>query len=228
MKSFQLFVIINYLLREVAPLSLYTPRSRGLKLTPRLPGPPARGAHRGDDADDLYKLKGNGIMASAAAATLKSLVSFVPIDDSFQSDMAAKIKIDSVPPTSIQLDLSDIPIVGGMISGTWAKVGPLKKEPSVTVQSPKEKFNAIRNFLEFGRLEFDISGMLTTHLDVDIEANQKGVASVNFKSALIPKWPFGRSKSDWNRVTNLGTGETYYFNQVSGEAQYELPEELKL
>ncbi|KAI2492317.1 hypothetical protein MHU86_22223 [Fragilaria crotonensis] len=95
MKSFQLFVIINYLLREVAPLSLYTPRSRGLKLTPRLPGPPARGAHRGDDADDLYKLKGNGIMASAAAATLKSLVSFVPIDDSLQSDMAAKIKIDS-------------------------------------------------------------------------------------------------------------------------------------
>ena len=76
-------------------------------------------------------------------------------------------------------------------------------------------------------MEFDISGMLTTHLDVEVEANQKGVASVNFKSALIPKWPFGRSKSDWNRVTNLGTGEIYYFNQVSGVAQYEEPEELK-
>lgn len=227
MKSFHIFVLINYFLPEVAPLSLYAPRSRGQKVTPRLPGLPARAAHKSENADDLYKLKGNGIMASAAAATLKSLVSFAPIDDSRESDMAAKIHIDSIPPTSIQLDLTDIPVIGGMLSGSWARVGPLKKEPSVTVRSPKEKFNAIRKFLELGRLEFDISGMLTTHLDVEVEANQKGVASVNFKSALIPKWPFGRSKSDWNRVTNLGTGEIYYFNQVSGVAQYEEPEELK-
>ena len=228
MKSFQVFVLISYFLRGVASLNLYAPRSRGKTATLRLPRLPVRAAHKDENGNDLYTLKGNGIMASAAAATLKSLVSFVPIDDSVQSDMAAKIHIDSIPPTSIQLDLTDIPVIGGMLSGSWAKVGPLKTNPSVTVKSPKEKFSAIRKFLEFGRLEFDISGMLTTHVEVDVEANQKGVASVNFKSALIPKWPFGRSKSDWNRVTNLGTGETYFFNQVSGVAQYEEPDELKI
>lgn len=229
MKALLLVAIILNLLHGVAPLSLYTPRSKrrvshAKSITPlprELPQPAAQ------EEDESYVPRGNGIMASATAATLKTLASFVAVDDSKQSDTAAKIEINSVPPTSIHLDLTDIPIVGGMLSGTWAKVGPLKSKPSVKVGSPKDKIGAIRKFLDHGRLEFDIAGMLTTHLDVDVEPNKRGQASVMFRSALIPKWPFGRARSDWNRVTNMGTGETYYFNNVSGEAQYEEPEELR-
>eukprot|EP00545_Synedropsis_sp_CCMP1620_P000967 CAMPEP_0119016872 /NCGR_PEP_ID=MMETSP1176-20130426/14650_1 /TAXON_ID=265551 /ORGANISM="Synedropsis recta cf, Strain CCMP1620" /LENGTH=311 /DNA_ID=CAMNT_0006970421 /DNA_START=111 /DNA_END=1043 /DNA_ORIENTATION=+ len=170
----------------------------------------------------------NGILNSATAATLSLMASFVPPDTTATSDQAAKVVLSSFPPTSIQLDLRDIPLLGGMISGTWAKVAPLQtttiKQPSsIVVSSPTDKFGAIRNFLDRGRLEFDVGGLITTHLDVDVEPNdQGGFAQIRLSSKLIPKWPFGRTdaKSKWNRVTNMGNGETYYFDSVSGETQY--------
>lgn len=215
------------------------PRAGGaLQLPPRInmPTPPqlmmlSNNQNTDTKVEQQPKLRGNGVINSATAATLSLLASFVPPDTTAGSDQAAKVTLQSFPPTTIQLDLSDIPLVGGMISGTWAKVAaPLKsnKPPSIVVASPTEKFGAIRNFLDRGRLEFDIGGLLTTQLKVDVEPNdQGGEALIRLSSKLIPKWPFGRTtKSNWNRVTNMGNGETYYFDSVSGQAQYEEPDEF--
>ena len=240
MCSLQLLLLIALItghLPNAASLTVLKPRPTMRKspsvkeigyIIPRLPRLPAKPS-KNHVTEESYKVPSHsGIMASAASATFKSLASLIPVDNVAQSSAAAKIEIESLPPTSIQLNLTDIPVVGGLLSGTWVKLDRSlsQTKPSVTVRSPKDKLLAIRKFLDLGRLEFDLSGLLTTHVNVDLEANQRGVATVTLTSALIPKWPFGRSRSDWNKVTNMGTGETYYFNQVSGEAQYEKPDEL--
>jgi hypothetical protein len=212
------------------PASAAPPRGGTLQLPPRITMPePPQMMRLNNNEEERTKMRGNGVFNSATAATLSLLASFVPPDTTAGSEQAAKVTLQSFPPTTIQLDLRDIPLLGGMISGTWAKVAPLKKTtPSIVVASPTEKFGAIRNFLDRGRLEFDIGGLITTHLNVDVEPNdQGGEALIRLSSKLIPKWPFGRNtKSNWNRVTNMGNGETYYFDSVSGEAQYEEPDEF--
>lgn len=182
----------------------------------------------GQNEEEIKPLQRNSLVNSATAASLQLLTSFVPKDETELSDSAAQIDLNYLPPKSIQLDLRDLPIIGGMLSGTWAKVAPLKQgKPSIVIGSPKDKFAAIKNFLDRGRLEFDLGGLVTTHLNLDVEPNQKGYAAVKLRSNLIPKFSFGSTrKSDWNRVTNMGNGETYYFNSVTGESQYEEPREL--
>lgn len=206
--------------------------SSALQVPPRKlqpPSPPMMMLMDNDDEEVTPPLKRNSVLNSATAATLSLMASFVPPDNTASSEQAAKVSIQSFPPTTIQLDLQDIPLLGGMISGTWAKVGPLKKsKPSIVVESPTEKFGAIRGFLDQGRLEFDIGGLIKTHLNVDVEPNDKGgQALIRLSSKLIPKWPFGRNtKSKWNRVTNMGNGELYYFNSATGETQFDEPEEF--
>lgn len=85
-------------------------------------------------------------------------------------------------------------------------------------------------------MEFDVNGkILSTHLDVDVAANEPGVAKIRVTSNLIPKLPFtnlassavgsptGGKESAWNVVTNLGSGESYYFNAKTGATQLERP-----
>jgi hypothetical protein len=159
----------------------------------------------------------------------------------FASDVAAQISLDRLPPTSISIQIGDLPVVGSLLSGTYTKVtdGSIK-EPSITIKSPKDKVKAISSIATGGHLEFDVGGKVSTHLDVDIAADEAGTAKVVVKSNLIPKLPFknmassinggspisGGKESQWNIVTNLGNGESYYYNAKSGVTQFSRPDKI--
>lgn len=143
------------------------------------------------------------------------------------SATAAQVSLNSLPPTSISVEIKDLPVVGDLLSGTYTKVkdGSVAN-PSITIKSPKDKVKAIKE-LTGGHLEFDVNGVLATHLDVDVAADQAGVAKIRVASNLIPPLPFknpasgfsatdslpkGGKESPWNVVTNMGSGGM--FNQL--------------
>jgi hypothetical protein len=112
-------------------------------------------------------------------------------------------------------------VVGSLLSGTYTKVADGSiKQPSITIKSPSDKVKAISEIATGGHLEFDVSGLLSTHMDVDVSAEEPGVAKVRVASGLIPKLPFknlasastgsptGGKPSPWNMVTNMGSGGT--------------------
>ena len=82
------------------------------------------------------------------------------------STTAAQIELTSVPPSTVELSIGDLPIVGPMLSGTYARVDPqaaalvenaLGKGPkraSVVITSPSDKASALRELAAFGHLEF--------------------------------------------------------------------------
>ena len=104
-----------------------------------------------------------------------------------------------------------------------------------SIKSPKDKVGAIKEATG-GHLEFDVDGILATHLDIDVAADEAGVLTAKVKSPLIPQLPFknsassapaasGRS-SNWFMVTNMGDGEVYYFNSKTDVTQTEKPAKL--
>jgi hypothetical protein len=165
-----------------------------------------------------------------------------PLPAQATSNAAAQISLDSLPPTSISIQIQDLPVVGNLLSGTYSKVadGSIAK-PSVVIKSPKDKIKAISSLATAGHIEFDINGsFLNTHLDVDVAADEAGTANVVIRSNLIPQLPFknaasskttsstiigknGGKESSWNIVTNMGSGESYYFNAKTGDTQFERP-----
>jgi hypothetical protein len=180
-------------------------------------------------------------MISSAILSM-SLVA-APFPAHATSNAAAQISLDSLPPTSISIQIQDLPVVGNLLSGTYSKVpdGSITK-PSIVIKSPKDKIKAISTLATTGHLEFDINGnILTTHLDVDVAADEAGKANVVVQSNLIPKLPFknvasssssskqiggGGKESVWSVVTNMGNGESYYFNAKTGDTQFERPERI--
>ena len=135
--------------------------------------------------------------------------------------------------------------MGKLLSGTYSKVPDASlnlgknKEPSVVIKSPSDKVKAVQSAVTTGHLEFDVSGILNTHVDIDIAAEQAGVLRARVASNLIPKLPFtnnaasasatsptGGRESAWNMVTNMGSGETYYYNEKTGATQYMKPDKL--
>ena len=81
----------------------------------------------------------------------------------------------------------------------------------------------------------DLDGILATHVDIDVAADSAGTLTAKVSSPLIPKLPFKNSASsapakgkasDWNVVTNLGDGATYYFNTKTDETTYDKPSKL--
>lgn len=177
--------------------------------------------------------------ATAAATAALSVLLSTGTLPAVASDTAAQISLDRLPPTSISIQIGDLPVIGSLISGTYSKVpdGSIAN-PSIVVTSPKDKVKAISTIATGGHLEFDVGGKLSTHLDVDIAADEAGVAKVVVKSNLIPKLPFknmassaigtptGGKESQWNIVTNLGSGESYYYNVKSGVTQYARPDKI--
>jgi hypothetical protein len=156
------------------------------------------------------------------------------------SPMAAQISLDSVPPTTISVQIGDLPVIGSLLSGTYAKVDTPVDKPSVTIKSPQDKIKAISSAATTGHLEFDVGGKMgiSTHLDVDVAADEAGVARIRVASGLIPKLPFKNAASastttvakgkasQWSIVTNLGNGESYYFNTKTGETQFDKPDKI--
>ena len=115
--------------------------------------------------------------------------------------------------------------MGKALSGTYAKVARLKQKPSIQIGSPKDKLGALQQAADTGNLQFGVNGIFQSILDIQLQPNQPGVAPVEIKSPLIPKLPFGRRKSDWSKVTNMGNGDVYYFNARTGESQLDKPHE---
>jgi hypothetical protein len=159
--------------------------------------------------------------AAAAASVALSTMLLLSGEPAFASSTAAQISLNNLPPTSISVQIQDLPVVGSLLSGTYTKVADGSiKTPSVTITSPSDKVKAISEIATGGHLEFDVSGLLSTHMDVDVSADEPGVAKVRVASGLIPKLPFknlasgsagsptGGKPSPWNMVTNLGSGGT--------------------
>lgn len=113
------------------------------------------------------------------------------------SKTAAKISLTSLPPTAIDVEIGDLPVIGNILSGVYTKVDsvPGGGPAAITIESPKDKFGAIKSVASGGHLEFDVDGVLTTHLDVDIAADKAGVATIKVRSPLIPALPFKNTAS---------------------------------
>ena len=154
------------------------------------------------------------------------------------SATAAQISLNSIPPTSISVQIKDLPVIGKIASGVYSKIPDSieVKQPSIVIQSPSDKGKAIQNIVKTGHLEFDVTGVINTHLDIDLAAEKAGVMNVRIASDLIPKLPFqnaasfagansptGGKESPWNMVKNMGTGEVYYYNEKTGVTQYAKP-----
>lgn len=112
-------------------------------------------------------------------------------------------------------------------------------KPSIVIQSPKDKVGAIANIAKGGHLEFDVSGRVNTHFDIDVAADEAGTLKVLIQNNLVPKLPFknmastaftspiiGGKESAWNIVTNMGTGESYYYNMKTGVTQLQRPDKI--
>lgn len=177
-------------------------------------------------------LKPTFVAKAAATAALGALLATEPASAS--SKLAAQIQVNSIPPTSIQVNIRDLPLVGEILSGTYTKVSEPVSNPSVTISSPTDKISAIKSAATNGHLEFDVKGVVGTHLDIDLAAEQSGVANVRVASPLIPQLPFKNpaassplasdaKTSDWFVVTNMGSGKSYYYNDKTGDTTYQKP-----
>jgi hypothetical protein len=176
---------------------------------------------------------------TAAAAGALGLILTTSQPVFAETDAAAQISLNALPPNSISVQIQDLPVVGKLISGTYTKVpdGSIKN-PSIVIKSPSDKVKAVQNIVTNGHLEFDVSGVIQTHIDVDVAADKAGVAKARISSGLIPKLPFrnlassavgsptGGKESAWNMVTNMGSGETYYYNEKTGATQYVRPDKF--
>lgn len=79
----------------------------------------------------------------------------------------------------------------------------------------------------------DISGKISTHVDVDFATPRQGQLEVLIDSPLLPKLPVknrltgdGGKKSNWSAVTNLGDGSVVYANSMTGETQKDAPADI--
>ena len=187
--------------------------------------------------------------AAAASAGLAFVLAGAPLQaDAATSRTAGQISLNSIPPTSVKVDVRDLPVIGDVLSGTYTRVGDgdvKGSPPSVSIKSPKDKVGAIRDAATGGHLEFDVDGLVSTHVDVDVAADEAGVLTARVTSPLVPKLPFkngassgggvdggsatsskGGRASDWNAVTNLGDGKVYYFNSRTDETTYMKPSKI--
>lgn len=162
---------------------------------------------------------------------------------SFASNTAAQVAFNSIPPSTVELNLSDLPVVGKLLSGTYSKVasatnksgssGISKENASISISSPSDIIGAAQNLVQNGHAEVDVSGIIDTHLNIDVAANNPGVATIRVESPLIPKLPFtskinnangnGEKDSKFWEVTNMKSGRVFYTNSVTGESFYRRP-----
>ena len=96
--------------------------------------------------------------ALVVGALLPATLVLLPTNDAWATDTAAQISLRKLPPTSINVEIKDLPVVGKLLSGTYSKV-PNSVEidkPSIIIKSPDDKAKAIQNLVKNGHLEFDV------------------------------------------------------------------------
>jgi len=161
--------------------------------------------------------------AAAASASLALVLAGSPLAAEATSKTAAQISLNSIPPTAVKVQ--DVPLIGGTYTMVNDEDAP---SPSVIVAFPKDKIGAVKSILG-GHLEVDVSGIVDTHVDIDLFSDEAGTLTAKVSNPLIPKLPLKKSSgatgktSDWASVTNLGDGDMYYFNSKTGETTFEKP-----
>mmetsp|Transcript_16747 Transcript_16747/g.23654 ORF Transcript_16747/g.23654 Transcript_16747/m.23654 type:complete len:241 (-) Transcript_16747:37-759(-) len=204
----------------------------------------------------INKVKTLSAKSIASFAMVSTVFGFLGVDPSFaeSSSTAAQIQINSVPPANVQLNISDLPVLGKLLSGTYARLdtgaynaagnalsgtgGTSRRQASVSIYSPADKSTAIKELATKGHLEFDISGVVTTHVNIDAATLKPGELIVKIESPLIPSLPFknsinsfektrkGTKPSNWVMVTNLGDGSISYQNTKTGVIQSDMPTDI--
>jgi hypothetical protein len=126
------------------------------------------------------------------------------------SSSAAQIHLNSLPPSIISVQIGDLPVVGKLLSGTYTKTDKPTTPAAVVIKSPPDKLGAIKNAASGGHFEFDIDGLISTHLNVDVAASKAGEATIRVSSPLIPALPFKNSASGFAGVIadNKGPSKT--------------------
>jgi hypothetical protein len=183
--------------------------------------------------------------AALSAVILATATTALPPPAFAISKNAATVTIDQFPPTSILVQ-DDLPLIGSLLSGTYQKVpdGTVVKKPSVVIKSPKDKVGATSDLFFNGHLEFDVDGKLSTHLNIDLAADEPGVAKLRISSNLIPSLPYHNGASNkgaaltslgaqskgkesaWYALTNLGSGDIYYKNFNTGAVSTKKPSNI--
>jgi len=173
-------------------------------------------------------------------AILVPMLLFTSPEPSLASNNAVQVSLNNIPPTTIELNLADLPVVGKLLTGTYSKVastanggGTSNDNASVSISSPKDKIGAVQNLVQNGHAEVDILGIIDTHLNIDVSASKAGIATIRIENPLIPKLPFvnkfndpkgnGEEDSKFWEVTNLKSGKVYYTNTDTGESFYRRP-----
>lgn len=79
------------------------------------------------------------VASTVAAAALSVVLSTTT--PALASSTAAQVTLNSLPPSSISVQIGDLPVIGNLLSGTYTKVpdGSIKGTPSITIKSPTDK-----------------------------------------------------------------------------------------
>jgi hypothetical protein len=135
--------------------------------------------------------------AATAAATAALAVLLMTTEPALATtSQAAQIHLNSIPPTTISVQIGDLPVIGKLLSGTYTKIdSPLSNPAAIVINSPTDKIGAVKNAATGGHLEFDIDGLIATHMEIDVAANKAGAATVRIISPLLPQLPYKNSAS---------------------------------
>ena len=126
----------------------------------------------------------------ASSASLAFVLVGNPLHADANSQIAGQISLNTIPPTSVNVNVKDLPVIGNIVSGTYTRVNEKDiASPSVTISSPKDKLGFIKSATK-GHVELDLGGLLVTHVDIDVAADEAGVLTARVSSPLIPKLPF--------------------------------------
>ena len=197
--------------------------------------------------NELNQMK-KSFQNTLATMMLSSLFVIGFIQPAYGSDRAAQITFEKIPPAAISIQIQDLPVIGKVLSGVYTKVPDnvasqvLQTGSTIVIQSPKDKVGAVADIAKGGHLEFDVNGgkLINTHFDIDIAADEAGKMKVLIQSNIIPPLPFKNmastafattantsgKESTWNIVTNMGNGESYYYNAKTGVTQLERPTKI--
>ena len=125
------------------------------------------------------------------------------------SPTAAHIYLNSLPPAAVSVEIEDLFVLGKLLSGVYTKIDDaagtsgssdgssnhVANAAAIVIESPKDKVSAIKNIASNGQLSFDVDGLVTTHVDVNIATDTQGSATILVTSPLIPALPFQNAAS---------------------------------